>query len=144
VITAEEAARKPLPVPDADSAKLWSGLREGRLLLQHCLDCRRVHYYQQGLCRDCGSTRLEHRAASGRGKVYSFSVVHRAPGPAFKDDTPYAVLLVELEEGPRMISSLVEGDPEAVTFDMPVELVCEKVNEEISLPRFRRAREGSR
>jgi uncharacterized OB-fold protein len=53
------------------------------------------------------------------------------------------VLLVELEEGPRMISSLVEGDPQNVTFDMPVELVCEKVNEEISLPRFRPAREST-
>jgi uncharacterized OB-fold protein len=143
VITTEEASRKPLPMPDADSAKFWSGLRDGRLLLQHCLDCGRAHYYQQGLCRDCGSTRLEHRAASGRGTVYSFSVVHRAPGPAFKDDTPYAVLLVELEEGPRMISSLVEGDPAEVTFDMPVELVCEKVNEEISLPRFRPARKST-
>jgi uncharacterized protein len=139
VITADEAMKKPLPVPDADTNALWKGLREGRLLLQHCLECGNVQYYQQGMCRRCGGERLEHRPASGRGTVHSFSVVYRAPGPAFKRDVPYAVLLVELEEGPRMISSLVQGDPLSVTFDMPVELVCEKAAGEITLPRFRPA-----
>jgi uncharacterized OB-fold protein len=91
------------------------------------------------MCRQCGGERLEHRPASGRGTVYSFSVVHRAPGPAFKADVPYAVLLVELEEGPRMISTFTGGKPDEVTFDMPVELICEKVTDEITLPRFRRA-----
>lgn len=139
MITFDEATRKPLPTPDTDSAAFWNGLKEGKLLLQHCLDCGNVQYYQQGMCRRCGGERLEHRAASGRGKVHSFSVVYRAPGPAFKRDVPYAVLLVELEEGPRMISSLVGAKPESVTFDMPVQLVCEKASDEITLPRFRPA-----
>ncbi len=139
MITFDEATKKPLPTPDTDSAAFWSGLKEGKLLLQHCLDCGNVQYYQQGMCRRCGGERLEHRAASGRGKVHSYSVVYRAPGPAFKRDVPYAVLLVELEEGPRMISSLVGAKPESVTFDMPVQLVCEKASEEITLPRFRPA-----
>jgi uncharacterized OB-fold protein len=134
-----EVQLRPLPTPDGDTAAFWNGLKEGRLLLQHCLDCAEVHYYQQGMCRRCGSERLEHRAASGRGTVYSYSVVYRAPGPAFKGDTPYAVLLVELEEGPRMISSYAGKDPEQVTFDMPVELVCERINADITLPRFREA-----
>ena len=139
MITFDEATKKPLPTPDTDSAAFWSGLKEGKLLLQHCLDCGNVQYYQQSLCRRCGGERLEHRAASGRGKVHSFSVVYRAPGPAFKRDVPYAVLLVDLEEGPRMISSLVGAKPESVTFDMPVQLVCEKASDEITLPRFRPA-----
>lgn len=138
-MTPEEAARKPLPTPDADSAALWAGLARGELLLQHCLDCGAVHYYQQAVCRRCLSERLEHRVASGRGTVYSYSVVHRAPGPAFRDDAPYAVLLVELEEGPRMISSLVEADPASVAIGMAVELVCERVSDEVVLPRFRPA-----
>ena len=133
------AARKPLPAPDADTARLWEGLRQGKLLLQHCDDCKHVQYYQQALCRACGSENLIHRPASGQGKVHSFSVVHRAPGPAFKADVPYAVLLVELREGPRMISTYVGGDPGEVTFDMDVTLVCEQVSDEITLPRFRRA-----
>lgn len=138
-MTIDDAMKKPLPIPDADTAALWKGLKEGKLLLQHCLDCGNVQYYQQAMCRRCGAERLEHRPASGRGRVHSFSVVHRAPGPAFKRDVPYAVLLVELDEGPRMISSLVGADPASVTFDMPVELVCEKSTEEITLPRFRPA-----
>jgi uncharacterized OB-fold protein len=132
-----DALQKPLPVPDADSAAFWAGLRDGRLLLQHCLACAHVQVYQQGICRNCGSEQLEHRAASGRGRVYSYSVVHRAPGPAFKADTPYAVLLVELAEGPRMISSLVGGDPSTVAIGMAVALVCERVTDGITLPRFR-------
>jgi uncharacterized OB-fold protein len=136
----DEAARKPLPAPDADTARFWKGLREGHLLLQHCGDCGHIQYYQQALCRACGRENLSHRAASGRGKVHSFSVVHRAPGPAFKADVPYAVLLVELAEGPRMISTYVGDDPAEVTFDMDVALVCEPVSDDVTLPRFRRAR----
>lgn len=136
-IEPREAHVKPLPAPDSDSRAYWQGLKDGRLLLQHCADCGHVQFYQQAICRQCGSEALEHRAASGRGIVHSFSVVHRAPGPAFKQDTPYAVLLVELAEGPRMISSLVEADPMSVQFDMPVELVCEAINDQFALPRFR-------
>jgi len=139
----DDALRKPLPAPDADTAAFWAGMREGRLLLQHCLACGHVQYYQQGICRVCGSDRLEHRAASGRGVVYSYSVVHRAPGPAFKADTPYAVLLVELGEGPRMVSSLVDSDPAAVTIGMAVELVFDAVTDQVTLPRFRPVRAGS-
>ena len=131
------AESKPLPSPDADSAAYWAGLREGRLLLQHCLDCGHVQVYQQGLCRHCLSDHLEHRPASGRGRVFSWSVVHRAPGPAFRGDTPYAVLLVDLEEGPRMISALVQGDPHAVHEGLAVELACETVAEGVVLPKFR-------
>jgi hypothetical protein len=139
MISAEDAARKPLPTPDADTATFWRGLRDGELLLQHCYDCGHVQYYQQAICRACGSEQLEHRPASGRGKVHSFSVVHRAPGPAFKSDVPYAVILVELEEGPRMISTFTGGAPDEVTFDMDVVLVLDRVNEDITLPRFRKA-----
>jgi uncharacterized OB-fold protein len=118
---------------------LWRGLRDGVLLLQHCGDCGHVQYYQQAICRECGGANLSHRPASGRGKVHSFSVVHRAPGPAFKADLPYAVLLIDLEEGPRMISTYTGGKPEDVTFDMDVMLVCERISEHVTLPRFRRA-----
>jgi uncharacterized protein len=139
VISSEEAIRKPLPTPDADTTAFWRGMRDGKLLLQYCSDCGHVQYYQQALCRACGCENLAHRPASGRGKVYSYSVVHRAPGPAFKADVPYAVLLVELEEGPRMISTFTGGSPDEVTFDMEVMLTFEKVSDEVALPRFKKA-----
>jgi hypothetical protein len=136
-----EAHVKPLPMPDADSEAYWDGLKQGRLLLQHCQGCGHVQFYQQAICRKCMGTDLVHKPAVGRGTVHSFSVVHRAPGPAFKEDTPYAVLLVELEEGPRMISTLVDGDPMRVTFDMPVEIVYYPIDDgRIVLPRFRPVR----
>lgn len=138
MISPEDATKKPVPGPDADSASLWRGMREGLLLLQHCGDCGNVQYYQQAMCRECCGENLTPRPASGRGKVHSFSVVHRAPGPAFKADVPYAVLLVELEEGPRMISTYVGGRPEDIMFDMEVILAFEAVNDEVTLPRFRR------
>ena len=139
MINPKDAHIKPMPMPDADSQAFWQGINEGKLLLQHCQACAHVQYYQQAICSACGSERREHRAASGRGKVHSYSVVHRAPGPAFKQDTPYAVILVELEEGPRMISSFVGDDPAVVRFDMSVELVCEAVGGGMALPRFRAA-----
>jgi uncharacterized OB-fold protein len=138
VISSDDAMKKPVPAPDADSAALWRGLRDGVLLLQHCGDCAHVQYYQQAICRECGGANLSHRPASGRGKVHSFSVVHRAPGPAFKADLPYAVLLIDLQEGPRMISTYTGGKLEDVTFDMDVMLVCERISEDVTLPRFRR------
>jgi hypothetical protein len=139
VISSEDAMKKPVPAPDADSATFWRGLRDGVLLLQHCADCGHVQYYQQAMCRQCGSEDLSHRPASGRGKVHSFSVVHRAPGPAFKADVPYAVLLIDLEEGPRMVSTFIGGKPEDVTFDMDVMLAFERISDTVTLPRFRRA-----
>ena len=138
-MVSEDSTRKPLPAPDADTAAFWRGLQHGKLLLQHCRRCRHVQYYQQAACRQCGGDELEHRPAIGRGKVHSFSVVHRAPGPAFKADVPYAVLLVELAEGPRMISTLIGSDPKDVTFDMDVELAFDQVSDHITLPRFRKA-----
>ncbi|MES2281891.1 MAG: Zn-ribbon domain-containing OB-fold protein [Pseudomonadota bacterium] len=138
-IDPKDAHVRPVPVPDADTAVYWQGLKEGRLLLQHCLDCGHIQFYQQAICRQCGNERLEHRPASGLGTVHSFSVVHRAPGPAFKQDVPYAVLLVELDEGPRMISSLVDAPVDSVSFDMRVQLVCEDAGGGITLPRFRPA-----
>ena len=132
----EQIIQKPLPTIDGDSEVLWEGLKEGQLLLQHCADCGHVQYYQQSLCRLCQSKNLAHKPASGHGKIHSYSVVHRAPGPAFKGDVPYAVLLVELEEGPRMISSLVGKDFDALDFDLPVKLQTVKISDDVCLPYF--------
>lgn len=132
----EHVIQKPLPTADGDSQVLWDGLANGKLLLQHCVDCGHIQYYQQSVCRLCQSKNLEHKPASGRGKIHSYSVVHRAPGPAFKGDVPYAVLLVELEEGPRMISSLVGKDFDALDFDLPVKLQTVQISDEVCLPCF--------
>lgn len=132
---------KPLPVSDGDSAEFWEGLNRGEFLLQHCGDCGDVQYYQQSMCRACLSENITRKSASGKGIIYTYSVVHRAPGPAFKADVPYAVLMVELDEGPRMISRLVESDLSQIDFDMPVEWVGVEVAEGVTLPCFRFAKD---
>ncbi|MEW4982551.1 MAG: Zn-ribbon domain-containing OB-fold protein [Cycloclasticus sp.] len=131
-----QAIEKPLPIADGDSEAFWEGLKTGKLLLQHCCECDHVQYYQQRICRQCQSENLQHRAASGRGTIHSYSVVHRAPGPAFKLDVPYAVLLIDLEEGPRMISSLVGKDFDALNFDIPVKLKTVQIADDSYLPCF--------
>lgn len=127
---------KPIPVPNEDSQVYWDGCREGRLLLQRCTSCGRHRFYPRILCLDCASTESEWIEASGRGRVYSYSVVHRAPGPAFKADVPYVLAIVELEEGVRMMTNIVGSAPADVRVDMPVRVVFERMTDEITLPKF--------
>jgi uncharacterized OB-fold protein len=132
------SAGKPLPRIDDDTRAYWAGLARGELLLQHCRDCGYVQFYQRALCGRCLGAGLEHRPASGRGTIYSFSTVYRPPSPEFKDDVPYTVVLVELAEGPRMISTLVDAPPETVGLGQAVEVVFDTIAPEVALPRFRR------
>jgi len=131
---------KPLPTPDPESKAFWDGLRKGQLLLQHCKDCGHVQYIQQVYCRNCQSMNLEHRPASGKGTIYTYSTVYRPVGPAFAKDVPYTTVLVELAEGPRMISSMIDTKPEDIEIGKAVEFVPEKVTDDVTLPRFRLAR----
>ncbi|HEV7801491.1 MAG TPA: OB-fold domain-containing protein, partial [Burkholderiales bacterium] len=95
---------RPIPVPDAATAPYWSAANEGRLVLPRCTACSRWHFYPRALCPYCSSDKLEWQSASGRGEVYSYTVVHRAPSPAFAAEVPYVVAIVELEEGPHLMT----------------------------------------
>lgn len=127
---------KPLPAQDAGSRRYWQAAREHRLEIPRCLDCERHHFYPRELCPHCSSPRLEWSEVSGRGTIYSFTVARRPAGPAFRDEVPYVVALVELEEGPRMLSNVVGADPDSVAIGQPVRVVFEDVTEEVTLPKF--------
>jgi len=133
------SGQKPLPAIDDDARAYWAGLGRGELLLQHCRACGHVQFYQRAMCGRCLSGEVEHRPASGRGRIYSFSTVYRPPSPEFKEDVPYTVILVELAEGPRMLSTLIDAPPETVAIGQAVEIVYERITPEVTLPRFRRA-----
>ena len=107
-------SEKPLPVQDGESEPYWSGAKEHRLRLPRCMECGKHHFYPRELCPHCWSDRIEWRDASGRGVIYSYTIARRPAGPAFKEDTPYAVAIVELEEGPRMMSNIVTGNVESI------------------------------
>lgn len=125
----------PLPQPTALSQPFWDACRDGRLVVQHCADCGEYQFIPQPCCTNCQSKSLEWAASSGRGTVYSYSVVHRAPRPQF--ETPYAVIIVAMEEGWHMLSNLLDCPPENIAIDMPVVVSFRRMSEEITLPLFR-------
>ena len=127
----------PLPRPTALSRPHWDGCKAGVLRVQRCCDCGHFVFIPQPLCTRCHADALEWVASSGRGTVYSFTVVHRPPRPAF--EVPYVVAIVELEEGWHMLSNLVECQPDDVCVGMPVEVVFRPMSETITLPYFRPA-----
>jgi uncharacterized OB-fold protein len=112
---------RPYPEPDAVTQPFWDGIAEGRLRLQRCRGCARHVFYPRPVCPHCAGCELDWVDASGRGSVYSLTVVHRPP-PGFAD-TPYVVVLVELAEGPRMLSRLVDAEPGEAAIGQEVEIV---------------------
>lgn len=130
------SAERPLPVVDADSAPFWAAVRDRQLRVQRCLDCDRFVFYPRALCPHCHSDRLEWAACSGRGTIYSYTVARRPAGPAFAADVPYVVVLVDLDEGVRMLSNLVTGDVESVRIGARVVVRFEDVADGVTLPMF--------
>jgi len=128
---------KPLPDRDELSTPFWEASRRHELVLQNCQKCGSYRYPAGPFCPECLSDELEWRKVSGRGVIYTWTVFFRAYHPAFASDLPYAVVVVELEEGPRIISTLVDCKLTDIKIDMPVEVTFEDVSDEISLPKFR-------
>ncbi len=113
----------PMPHPTPLSAPFWEGTRAGELRLQCCDDCGAWRWTPQILCRTCHSPHFTWRATSGHGRLYSFTIVHRPPTPAFS--APYVVAVVELDEGPLMLTNLIEVEPAAIAIGMPVKVVLQ-------------------
>lgn len=111
---------RPVPEPDPETAPYWEAAAEGRLLLRECADCGLVFHYPRSHCPDCWSDAVEWREAGGTGTVYSYSVAERMSGWP-EADLPLVVAYVELDESPRMMTTLVECDPADVAVGAPVE-----------------------
>jgi uncharacterized OB-fold protein len=124
-------SQRPFPQPDAVTQPFWDGVAAGKLRLQRCRGCARHVFYPRPVCPYCTSADLEWIDASGRGTVHSFTIVHRAP-PGF--DPPYAVALVDLAEGVRMMTGLLGLDPGQAAVGLEVELA---IAGEPPLPYFR-------
>ena len=126
---------RPLPKPTPETEHFWSGCQASELRLQRCTDCTHVYYPPRPFCPACSCREVEVFCASGKGKLASYVINHR-PHPAW--DEPYSIAIVELEEGPRMATNIINcpQTPEALIMDMPVEVVFEAASEEITLPLF--------
>lgn len=132
-------ALPPLPRPYQDTEQYWAAAREHRFVIQRCASCGEHQFYPRGVCSHCLSSDLEWNEASGKGTVYSCSVNYRAPHPGFADNLPFVLAIVELEEGPRMMTNIVDCDPESVTIGMEVTVTFDDITEEVTLPKFRPA-----
>jgi uncharacterized OB-fold protein len=130
---------KHLPPVNGESAPYWEGCRQGELRLQQCASCSYIQFYPRLLCSRCSGRRLNWIAASGDGRVKSFTIVRRAVSEAYAPDVPYVVALIELAEGPTMMSNVVGCDPETVEMNMPVRVTFDFWTEDISMPLFRPA-----
>jgi uncharacterized OB-fold protein len=130
----------PLPVPTPESRPFWEAARRHELRLQCCRACGTWIFYPRGACPRCFSADLEWRRASGRGTLHTFTVVHRGL-KGFPIGPPYVIAIVELAEGPHLMTNLVgvAADPGALRIGMPVEVVFADVTPEVTLPHFRPA-----
>ena len=118
---------KTAPVPTPETQPYWDGCAAGELRIQRCLDCGKPYFYPRPVCPSCGSGRVEWFTASGQATLYSYVINHR-PAAGFEDDVPYAIAVVELAEGPRMMTSIrgVPATPEALVLDMPLRVAFEQ------------------
>ncbi len=129
---------RPLPTVTEDSEEFWKSTHEHAMKLQKCDNCGRFWYYPGPICHYCASREFTWTPVSGRGNIYSYSVLERAKGNPFEDDVPISIILVRLAEGPVMMSNLIDDDDHTrIAVDLPVEIDYEDVNDEITLPVFR-------
>ncbi|QET06130.1 Zn-ribbon domain-containing OB-fold protein [Cupriavidus pauculus] len=127
---------KPLPVLGDDNRPFWEAARREELRMQQCLDCGHIRYPINHVCPQCLSERADWRRLSGRGTVFSYIVFHQVYHAGFAQDVPYNVAMIQLEEGPRMISNVVGVPNDAVKVGDAVTVTFDKVTEEITIPRF--------
>ena len=121
---------------DSDSRPYWEGLAQGELRIQRCNACSKAVFYPRSICPHCHADSLSWITASGRGIIYSYTVAHQGFG-SFAEDVPFIVIIVELEEGVRMMSRLVDATREHAAVGKAVQVTFEHVGEEFTLPYFR-------
>ena len=134
---------KSIPEPTPETQPFWDGCAAGELRLQRCTDCGKPYFYPRPVCPACGSVNVEWFTASGDATLYSYVINYR-PAPGFEDEAPYAIAVVQLAEGPRMMTNLVgvPNTPEALVLDMPLRVTFEPRGD-VFLPMFTPAPEGS-
>jgi uncharacterized OB-fold protein len=134
---------KPRPRITPDNEPFYKALAQNRFVLPYCTDCGQPHLPPGPVCPFCFSEKIEWRPASGRGRVSTWTVVHKAWFPAFAEDIPYNVVQVELDEGPRLTANVVGIENRKLSVGLPVEIILDDVTAELALPRFQPARQSA-
>jgi uncharacterized OB-fold protein len=129
--------RFDLPTPDDTTRPFWEAAREGRFLIRRCRDCGRAHYYPRPFCPSCWSGAVDWEDASGRASLYTWSVVHQNDLPPWPERVPYVAAVVDLDEGPRVMTNVVECEFERLTIDMALQVTFRPASDEVTVPVFR-------
>ncbi len=127
----------PNPMADHDTLPWWQAACEHRLVVQRCSDCSQLRHPPAPICPECRSERCDWKELSGRGEVYTYTVVHRAVSPEQELPFVIGVILLEGADGIRIISNIVDVAPDELEVGLPVELVWEDMSAELAIPRFR-------
>ncbi|GEM_PF-39841 len=131
--------QRAIPVMQPWTKEFWKGTRQGKLLVQHCSDCKANIFFPKKVCPECWSANLTWNESGGQGKVYTFTKMTDMVEPKFMGDLPYILAMVELKEGIRMTTRIVNCNPDDVAIGMNVEVVFDEVSPECSLPVFQPA-----
>jgi len=129
----------PRPLSPEVTRPFWEAARRHELVMPRCMTCDHLFFYPRSECPRCLSNRLEWMRASGRGRLHTYTIVYQPANAAFRDDTPHIYAVVQLDEGPRMVSNVVQCDVDAVSVDMPLEAIFDDVTPEWTLVKFRPA-----
>jgi uncharacterized OB-fold protein len=129
---------KPLPAMAGLAGGFYGWCAKGELRFQRCSGCQAWRHVPRELCPECGSREWSWERSSGHGRVFTWTVATRAIHPGFEQDIPYAAVVVEMDEGVRVLSQVADCPPDELTMDMPVEVTFEAVTPEVTLPKFRR------
>ena len=128
--------KKPLPEIQPWSKEFWEGAKQHKLLIQGCKDCGAKIFYPRKYCPECWSSQLFWSEASGKGKIFSYSVTMAGVEDRFAEDLPFVLALVDLEEGVRMMINIVNCKPDEISIGMDVEVVFENITEDVTLPKW--------
>jgi uncharacterized protein len=129
---------KPLPLLEGLTEEFYGWCGKGELRFQRCTECKAWRHVPREMCPECGSTDWDWQKSTGRGRVFTWTVAVRPLHPAFAGCAPYAPVVVEMEEGVRLLSEVTDCAPDELVIDMPVEVVFEPVTPEITLPKFKK------
>jgi len=128
--------KKPRPIIDPDSKIYWDSANDEKLMVQYSIDTEEYFLYSKQLTNAANSNKIEWRQVSGKGEIYSFTIVYAPAGPAFKEDTPYIVACIKLDEGARIISNILTDKIEEVCIGDRVKVIFEKQNDGFTIPKF--------
>lgn len=131
-----EEYKKPLPEMDEELQSFWDACKTHELRVQQCHTCGTC-YYPSSICSNCDDPKMEWVKVSGKGKLHTYTIFHQLYHPAFKDDIPYNAAIIELDEGPLLLSNVVQCKNEDLKLGMPLEVTFEDVTEDVTLPKFK-------